>query len=65
MKCWDDYILKNPLGLDILDSDFAANNGISVSRFKSDDNIDYLMFRFVMQMLDHALLDLDHYNYDY
>lgn len=42
----------------------AVDSEVWLSKFKSDEHNDYLMFRFTMQVLDFALLDLDHYNYD-
>eukprot|EP00347_Sterkiella_histriomuscorum_P005956 403354617 len=76
MMLWDQYAQQNPLGLFILQPsintdlesllqiDEQSKIQKAIPLFKSDDNKHYLNFRHVMQTLDLALMDIDHYYYD-
>ena len=66
MMLWDQYSDENQLGLSILDPHQINidNSNLVIPKFKSDDNKDYLNFRHVMQVLDLAFIDLEHYLYD-
>ena len=65
MMKWDTYLQENPLSLSLIDSSSSQNSQKRFPRFQSDNHDDYLMFRYVMQVLDLMTLDIDHYQYEF
>ncbi|CDW89212.1 g1 s-specific cyclin-e1 [Stylonychia lemnae] len=64
MLKWDQYVYENPLALRLISYSQQDPELDPIPIFKSDENRDYSRFRRVMQALDLAITDIDHYEFN-